>query len=108
MAKTAAQTVIKVTQKPAILRIHRNTELQATIAVIHAYIHNLIQPGTYAIELNSTLAAKGLPTIAAPDNPPSGNLMNMKLSDLFCEEDKDTAMQLQQQLLQQQQKATKK
>ena len=69
-------------------------------------MHNLIQPGTYATELDRTLAAQGLPAIVAPDNQTSGNLMNMKLSDLFCEEDKDVAMQLQQQLLQQQQRTT--
>ena len=91
MAKAAAQTVIKVTQKPPILRIHKITELQATIAVVLAHIHDLIQPGAYATELNRKLAAQELPTISALDNPPSGNLMNMKLSNLFCEEDKDAA-----------------
>ena len=76
VAKTVTQKVIDEInrkQTPS-LRIHTNAELRTTIAVIHAHIHNLIAPGTYSTELKRTLTQHGLPTIEAPDNPPSGDL----------------------------------
>ena len=39
-----------------------------------------------------------MPTIEAPDNPPSGDLFNIKISDLFNDDDRQAALQLQQQL----------
>ena len=61
-------------------------------------MHNLIAPGTYATELNRTLAKQGLPTIEAPDDPPSGSLFNIKISDLFNAEDRQASLELQKQL----------
>ena len=82
------------------LKIHINTELKTAIVVIHAHIHNLISPGTYATELNRNIAAQNLPTINAPDDLPSGNLFNLKITDLFSDEDSQSALQLQGQLIQ--------
>ena len=82
------------------LKIHINTELKTAIVVIHAHIHNLISPGTYATELNWNLAAQNLKTINAPNDPPSGNLFNLKITDLFSDEDRQCALQLQRQLIQ--------
>ena len=90
VAKTVAQKVIDESnrkQTPT-LRIHTNTELRTTIAVIHAHIHNLVAPGTYSTELNRTLTQHGLPTIEAPDNPPSGDLFNIQIFDLFNDDDR--------------------
>ena len=47
-AQAAAKQVINETKQTPTLRIHTNTELKTAIVVIHAYIHNLIAPGTYA------------------------------------------------------------
>ena len=58
----------------------------------------MIDPGTYSTELNITLTQHGLPTIEAQDNPPSGDLFNIKISDLFNDDDRQAALQLQQQL----------
>ena len=60
----------------------------------------MIVPGTYATELNRNLAAQNLPTINAPNDPPSGNLFNLKITDLFSEDDRQSALQLQRQLTQ--------
>ena len=82
VAKTVAQKVIiEEANKKQIptLRIHTNTELRTTIAIIHAHIHSLIAPGIYSTELNRTLTQHGLPTIKAPDYPPSGDLFNIKI-----------------------------
>ena len=53
-AKTVAQKIIEESNKKQTptLRIHTNTELRTTIAVIHAHIHNLIAPGTYCTAQN--------------------------------------------------------
>ena len=80
VAKTVAQKVIDESniKQTSTLRIHTNTELRTTIAVIHAHIHNLIAPCAYSTEPNRTLTQHALPTIEAPDNPPSGDLFNKK------------------------------
>ena len=39
-----------------------------------------------------------MPTIEAPDNRPPGDLFNIKISDLFSDDDRQAALQLQQQL----------
>ena len=100
VANTVSNKVIKETcRKPTpTLRIHTNTELRTTIAVVHAHMHNLIAPGTYATELNRTLVKQGLPTTEAPDDPPSGNLFNIKFSVLFNAEERQAALELQKQL----------
>ena len=95
VAQAAAKQVINETKQTPALRIHTNTELKTAIVVIHAHIHNLIAPGTYATELNRNLAAHNLPTINAPNDPPSGNLFNPKITDLFSDEDRHSALQLQ-------------
>ena len=100
VAQAAAKQVINETQQTPTLRIHTNTELKTAIVVIHAHIHNLISPGTYAAELNRNLKAQNLPTINAPNDPPSGNLFNLKITDLFSEDDRQSALQLQRQLIQ--------
>ena len=100
VANTVANKVIKETcRKPTpTLCIHTSTELRITIAEIHTHMHNLIAPGTYATELNMTLVKQGLPTIEAPYDPPSGNLFNIKISDVFNAEERQTALELQKQL----------
>ena len=88
VAQAAAKQVMSETKQIPTLRFHTNTELKTAIVVIHAHIHNLISPGSYATELNRNLAAQNLPTINAPNDPPSGNLFNLKTADLFSDEDR--------------------
>ena len=71
------QTKNKTHAQTPTLRINTNTELKTAIVVIHAYIHSLISPGSYAAELNGNLTAQNLPTINAPNDHPSGNLFNL-------------------------------
>ena len=58
VAQAAAKQVMNETKQIPTLRIHTNTELKTAIVVIHAHIHNLISPGSYATELNRNLAAQ--------------------------------------------------
>ena len=95
VANTVANKVSKETRrKPTpTLRIHTNTELRPTIAILHIYTH--AQPNsTHMHNQNMTLTKQGRPTIEAPDGPPSGNLFNIKVSELFNDEDSQAALEL--------------
>ena len=58
-------------------QISRHSHLQIYSCMIHAHLMNVIEPGSYEMELNATLADNNLPTIKITKTPNSVKLLSI-------------------------------
>lgn len=74
IAKRAVQEVSKP-KVDTVLNLSEALHHKVMISMIHAHINNIINPGSYADELNTMLEKNNLPRMWFPPNPDSKNLL---------------------------------
>ena len=59
------------------IHIENNTPLHVLQCMLHAHLMNIGRPGTFNIELNKILKENGFQEMKFPDNPPSGEILQV-------------------------------
>lgn len=74
-----ARRAVAEAQKPetnTILQLGTTSQAKIFTLIMHAHVQNIINPGTYATELNKLLVKNGLAPMWFPDNPESSKLFH--------------------------------